>query len=119
VSDSVGIAGTGIWDLENEILGRGSIGLDLQHTPDLSTFIEYRTIAAEDSDLLEIGWEYRLSKKYRVQVVPQYDLQINEFRAAYMRLVREFPDFYFALTFGYDRIRDDTVVSASLRPVGF
>lgn len=119
VTDNFALSGTGIWLLDDDTLARGSVGVEIDQSPDLTTFIEYRTIKAENSDLLEIGWDYRLSKKYRVIVAPQIDLTTGQFRAASVAVVRDFPDFQLVFNVSYDQIQDQTTFSASLRPIKY
>lgn len=119
VTDNFAFAGTGIWLLDESTLARGSLGVEINQSPDLTTFIEYRTIEAENSDLLEIGWDYRVSKKYRVIVAPQIDLIEGQFRAATVAVVRDFPDFQLVLNVSYDQIQDETTFSATLRPIEY
>jgi len=119
LTDTLALTGAGIWDLEDDDLARGSTGVELQHSPDFTTFVEYRTIEAEDSELIEIGWDYRLSRKYRVICAPQIDLREGGFRAATFSIIRTFPDFFAVVSLGYDDIKEETTFSATLTPVSY
>jgi hypothetical protein len=118
-SDALSFTGTGTYDTEDGDLAIGSVGMQVAHTPELKTTIEFRTIKAEESDLLDLGVDYRIGRKYHVYVYPQIDLKAGDFRAAYVALVREFPDFYVTLNFGWDEIQDEATLGLSLRPTGF
>ena len=126
ISDSLTIAGTAAYLLEDrdsvskedallKNLAKGSIGLEMRHTPDISTYIEYRYVAPTDSELLQLGVLYQVGKKYMIAFSPQYDLQEGELRKIQGSLSRTFPDFNLNLTAGYDLIDDQTTFGLSLR----
>ncbi|MDG1360020.1 MAG: hypothetical protein P8P71_06230 [Phycisphaerales bacterium] len=132
VSSSLAFAGSGLFAWEprevidvrdgiaspqsrtiNGIL-RGSVGFEMSHAPDTSSFIEYRYLAATLDELLQVGLRYRVGRLYQFAVSPQYDLKRDEFRAATASIVRKTPDFDFTLTVGYDLIRDETTFGVRL-----
>ncbi|MDZ4756223.1 MAG: hypothetical protein SGJ11_17240 [Phycisphaerae bacterium] len=126
ISDTFTIAGTGTYLLEDrtgvtdpdailENLAKGSIGLEMRHSTDVSTYLEYRYIAPTSSELLQLGVLYQVGKKYLIAFSPQYDLQAGELRRIQGSLSRTFPDFNLHLNAGYDLIEDQTSVSLSLR----
>ena len=90
------------------------MGIELRHSPVLTTYIEYRYIDVDKNELLGVGWTYQLTPKYRIQINPQYDFRVDDFRSLSMRITRSFPDFDFTVQFRYDKIRDDTSIGASL-----
>ncbi len=101
---------------------RGSIGMTLEHSPDVSTFIEYRAInnfSPENiyiSDaLLAGGIDYKVGKQYVISAVPTYDLNANDFRAFTVNLQRELPDFTLLATIGYDAIQNQYFGGLSIR----
>ena len=120
LQDSLPDFGSGAFGLDNA--ARGSIGASMQHSPDVSTFIEYRGInnfAPEDvylSDaLLAGGVNYRISRSYAASFVPTYDLKENDFRLFTLNLQREMPDFTLFGTFGYDAIQDQYFGGLNIR----
>jgi hypothetical protein len=126
LSDSLTIAGTATYLVDDratitrdnsllENLAKGSIGLEMRHTPDVSTYVEYRYLAPTDSELLQLGILYQVGKKYLIALSPQYDLQEGDFRRVQGSLSRSFPDFNLSLTAGYDLIDDQTTFGISLR----
>jgi len=126
ISDTFTLAGTGVYMLEdrdyitneNAILrnlARGSIGLEMRHSPDVSTYLEYRFIAPTSSELLQFGVLYQLGKKYMIALSPQYDLQAGELRRISGALTRTLPDFNLSLVGGYDIIEDQTTISLNMR----
>ena len=111
LADDLPSDGVGAFGLASA--GRGSIGATMQHSPDVSTFIEYRGInnfAPESvylsDSLLSGGVNYQISKAYTASFIPTYDLEENDFRLFTANLSREMPDFTLLATFGYDAIQD-------------
>jgi len=88
---------------------RGSVGVEMTHNPDTSTYLEYRFLGATDDELLQAGLRYRIGRLYQMAISPQYDLRRGEFRAATASIVRTLPDFNFRMTVGYNLIRDETI----------
>jgi hypothetical protein len=93
--------------------GRGMIGASMQHSPDVSTFIEYRGINNFSPDdvyisdsLLAGGVNYQISKTYSASFVPTYDLKEQDFRLFTLNIQREMPDFTLFGTFGYDAVQN-------------
>ena len=119
ISDSLSVVGQATYDLDNSVLARGSIGTNLRHTPLLSTYVEYRFIDANDTKLLGVGWQYDITSKYNVLLLPQWDFVASDFRAITLVLVRRFPDFDFTLRITRDEITDQTTLGASLDLVEF
>ncbi|MHC4082243.1 MAG: LPS assembly protein LptD [Planctomycetota bacterium] len=118
-SDHFSIAGQATYDLDNDVMARGSIGTELRHTPVLATFVEYRYIDASDNELLEVGWNYELTPKYRVSLRPQWDFDEDDFRAVRLIVTRSFPDFQIAVEVRRDEIEDETTIGASMDLVEF
>ena len=119
ISDSLSVVGQATYDLDNSVVARGSIGTRLQHTPLLSTHVEYRFIDADETKLLGVGWTYDITSKYNVVLSPQWDFAANDFRSITVAVVRKFPDFNFMLRVTQDQISDLTTIGASLDLVDF
>jgi hypothetical protein len=126
VSDTFTLNGTGMLLLDDrqyitngdgffDNLARGSVGAEMRHSPDLTTYVEYRYIAPTLSELLQLGATYKIGKKYTVTVSPQIDLLAGDIRSITGGLVRRFPDFDLNLFGGYDIVSDQTSVSLSMR----
>ncbi|MCE2883705.1 MAG: LPS assembly protein LptD [Planctomycetaceae bacterium] len=95
-------------------LALGSLGIEMRHSPVVSTYVEYRYIAPTSSELLQAGVLYRAGKRYMIAVSPQYDIEAGELRAMAGSLTRTFPDFDLNASAGYDLIEDDTFIGLSL-----
>ncbi len=121
VSDTFTLAGRAIYMLEDrelittsgplKNLALASVGFSMQHTPQVLSFLEYRYLAPDQTELLQGGLAYQLNRKYSVIFNPQYDMKRGEFRAISGSLERKFPDFNLVFTGGYDLILDQVAVS--------
>lgn len=118
-SDTLAILGEGTYDLDSNLVARSSIGARLEHSPLTSSSIEYRRLAAADLELIEFGWQYRMSARYLILVRPQWDLEASDFRSFLVRVVRSFPEFDFIVQVSHDDIRDDTSIGAALQLAEF
>ncbi len=118
-SDHLAFVGEATYDIDESAIARGSIGVELRHSPMLLTFVEYRYIDASDNELLGVGWDYEISKKYKVRLRPQWDFREDKFRAITFAITRSFPDFDFTIKIRHDDIRDDTSFGASMDVVKF
>jgi hypothetical protein len=119
LSDAFSVVGEATVDLDESAVARGSIGCELRHSPDLSTYVEYRYIDASDNQLLGVGWRYRLTKKYMLALRPQWDFREDEFRSVDVRVTRSFPEFDLTVQVKRDEIRDETSFGASIGFVEF
>ena len=119
LSDSVSLVGEETYDLDNDLLARGSVGVEIRHSPVLVTYIEYRYIDVDKNELLAVGWTYQITPKYSVTFTPQYDFEAQNFRSVALRVTRTFPDFTFAVQVRHDQIRNDTSFGAQLGLVQF
>ncbi len=113
------MVGQATYDIDGTELARASIGTHLQHSPLLSTFVEFRLIEADDTRLLGVGWRYQLTNKYRVMLTPQWDFVANEFRAVSLVVIRSFPDVDLSIRMRRDEIADETTIGVSLGLVEF
>ena len=114
-SDSLSVVAEATYDLNESRVARGTFGVQLQHSPLFSTFVEYRYIDASDNELLEVRWAYQLTRKYGIELSPQWDFQEDEFRSVRTTVVRSFPDFDLLFALDVDKIRDETTFAIALR----
>lgn len=119
LSDTLSITGSTIYDIDDDLFARGSIGTQLQHSPDFMTSVEYRYLENTNSQLLGVGWAYRFTKKYSMSLTPQWDFVAEKLRSINVGVTRSFPNFDLNLKFGYDDIQDEAQFSASLGQVEF
>ncbi len=118
-SDSLAFIGEGIWDLDADQFMRASTGLELNHSPQFNTFLEYRYVNDTETKLLAFGGTYEISDKYRISAVPQWDFERDDFRSVSGSVTRSFPDFDLIFYAGYNQITEETQVGAQLGQINY
>jgi len=118
-SDALALLGTGTVDFDLGGFSRASIGMEINHTPRFSTFVEYRFVEAGESKILSLGANYEISDTYQIAVLPQYDFNEDKFQSVRADITRAFPDFDLSIFVDYDSIRGETRFGASLGEVKF
>ncbi|MCH2134602.1 MAG: hypothetical protein MK116_12735 [Phycisphaerales bacterium] len=119
LSDSLAFLSQGTVDFDLGGFSRASVGMEINHTPRFSTFIEYRFVEAGESKILSLGANYELSDTYMIAVLPQYDFFEDKFQSIRADITRAFPDFDLSIFVDYDSIRGETRFGASLGEVNF
>ena len=119
LSDSLALLSTGTIDFDLGGFSRGSVGVEINHTPQFSTFVEYRYVQAGESKILSLGANYEISDTYVIAVLPQYDFSAEKFQSVRADITRAFPDFDLSIFIDYDQIRGETRFGASLGEVNF
>lgn len=118
-TNALAVSGVLLYGLDDDRVLMSSAGAELRHSDVFTTYVEYRHIQPAQSELLSLGWVYRLTPTYRVSLYPQWDFREDDLRSINVRIMRSFPDFDFAIGLTYDRIRDETSVAASLNVAKF
>jgi len=119
VSESVALTGDVTFDGDFSNALRWNVGVTVQHTPNLNTFLGYRATPVLDERLLEYGLTYRLTTKYRVGVSQTIDLENEESRTVNGFLERKLPRWTFRLAASFDTVGDTQAVGVLLLPDGF
>lgn len=118
VSDTTTVLADANFDLNDGSMDMLNVSYAVERSPRLSYFIGYRRIGDTDSNLIGFGANYEIDVKHRVAVRSYYDLDRNNLDQLDVTLVRKFPRWYAALTFGLDRITEDFSVGVSVWPEG-
>jgi len=119
-SDSTTVLGDLNYDTDSGRLGRGNIGVAISRIPRLRYYVGLRYISPAESSVGTFGVNYKLNRKYSVNLFEQYDFDLDSGRnvATSVSLVRKFSRVYVAFTFVYDRTQDDVGLVMSLWPEG-
>lgn len=120
ISDSATVLGDVNYDMDSGKLGRGSAGIAVTRAPRFKYYAGIRCINGLDSSVGTFGVNYRINRKYTVNVFEQYDFnrQGGQNLGTSVTIVRKFPRLYTALTFVYDRSQDDVGIVMSIWPEG-
>ncbi len=116
VSDALALSGSSVYDTDASQQARSSVGAVVQHYPDFSSFVELRSLNAEDSTHLDFGQAYKLSQKYRVAWVGSYETNVGEFSDISFEVQRSFPTAEFGVGLSYNNITSETSFGFVFRP---
>jgi hypothetical protein len=118
ISDTTVILSDTNWDLTDGSVDLFNVSYAVERSPRLSYFVGYRRIGDTDSNLVGGGINYELSSKYRMTTRTYYDLERGEVETFDISLVRKWPRWYTAVTFGLDNIEEDIDIGFSIWPEG-
>ena len=118
VTDTLGLAGELTHSLEADRVAQWRLGGTLDHTPRLSSFLNYEEIDVLDSRLLSYGFGYQLTRKYRIGFVQTLDFSENDSRQIDLIVDRQLPRWTLRVKVGFDEIDDESRISVSLIPDG-
>lgn len=118
VTDSLAVVGEVIQNLEDHFLAQWRAGIQLQHSPELATFVDYTEIEDLDERLLTYGFSYQLSRKYAVRFSQTLDFSESESRSLNVGVTRKLPRWTMMVFSSYDQIDDETTFGVVLFPDG-
>ena len=118
LSDSFAIRTDLTQDLENGELAQWHAGAVLTHSPDLTSTIQYTDLEPIDSRLLNLGFMYRITRKYRLGVNQRFDLVRDTSRKSEVILERKLPRWTVALIADIDDLDGDKTFGIVLIPDG-
>jgi hypothetical protein len=118
ISDTATLLADSNWNLNDGSMDLFNVSYAVEYTPRFSYVLGYRRIGPTDSNLVGAGVNYELNSKYKMAVAAYYDLERNELETFDVTLIRRWPRWYSALTFGLDNVEDDIHLSLSVWPEG-
>lgn len=117
-TETVGLGGNIIYDLELSQPARTSVGALLQHNPDLSSYIEARYINVEDTTFINMGIILKITQRYTIGVNTAYDTEEADFQNVALIVYREMQSLILQGNIGYNNITGETSGGLTLYPVG-
>lgn len=118
VTETVGLGGNMIYDMELNQPARESVGATLQHNPDLTSYIEMRYINVEDTTFVNMGVLSRITQKYTLGVNAAYDTDEGDFQNVALLVFREMQSLTLQGDIRYNNITGETSGGLTLYPVG-
>ncbi len=118
VTDTLGAAGEVTHSLEDDRVAQWRLGITLDHSPRLRSFLSYAEIESLDSRLLTYGFDYQLTTKYRVGASQTLDFSEDESRSISLVLDRKLPRWTLRTFVSFDEIEDEQRVGIALVPDG-
>ncbi|MEX2670801.1 MAG: LPS assembly protein LptD [Phycisphaeraceae bacterium] len=119
VTDTFSLLADVNYSFDSDEVERWNAGAMMDHTPRLSSFINYREIERLDSALVRYGFEYLMTSKYHVGFSQSYDVERNRLRNLTVTLTRRMPRWLLIVAFDHDSIGDVTSAGIALAPEGF
>lgn len=118
LSDTFATVGDVTYSLEDDRVAQWRIGATLDHTPNLTTFIDYADIDPLSSRLLTYGLTYKLTRKYDAGIRHRLDLGSNESRTLEITLERKLPRWRLVVIANIDDVEDEQTFGVVLIPEG-
>jgi len=120
ISDSTLLLADANYDLDDQRLGRGNIGLAVQRDPRLRYYAGMRYTDDLDSAVGTFGINYKINRKYSISAFEQYDFAFRDGRnlATAVTITRKLPRWYAAFTFAYETTDNEVTLLISFWPEG-
>jgi hypothetical protein len=118
VSDTYQLVGATQYDEEQAQLTRSNAGLVIQHDPDYSSFVEYRQLDAQESEVANFGARYKMSSKYELAGYVTYDLKVGEWQGVSGEVRRRFASVLLGINVSYNTIDNETSLGFVFQPTG-
>ncbi|HOA74236.1 MAG TPA: LPS assembly protein LptD [Phycisphaerae bacterium] len=118
LSDTATLLADSNWDLNDGKLDLFNVSYAVEYTPRFSYVLGYRRIADTDSNLIGLGTNYEFNSKYRMAFRGYYDIERSKMETFDVTIVRRWPRWFTAVTFGLDNIEEDIHISFSIWPEG-
>jgi hypothetical protein len=141
MSDTTALVGDMNNNIHDGVISQANAAIAVQRTPRMSYYVgtlylrngdpfrnqyEYfldkgtldKRIRNADSHFLTTGTSYQLNRKYTFSVAHQYDIDRGSDAYTQVVIIRKFPHWYGAFSFGLDAIRDSLSFSVSFWPEG-
>ena len=115
-TDAVALTFNQIYDLDIHQTQRISTGLVFDHSADFRTFAQMHYLHPTETTFVSFGGQFRLTRKYTVEVAATYDVDATDFQELSTRLSREFPSFTVALKLRYNNITDEVTLGFVVTP---
>jgi hypothetical protein len=118
VSDTLAAAGEVIYSFESDSVETWRTGLTMQHSPVLSTFVDYADIDPLSSRLLSYGFTYQLTTKWTIALRHTLDFANAQSRGVEVSAQRRLPQWDFIIIVRHDEVDDEQTVGFVLVPRG-
>ena len=118
ITDTLSSISALTYDMEHDELAQWRTGLNLRHSPQLSTFIDYTDLQFVNTKLLGFGFIYELTRKYTISYRQTYDVTRQQSRSMQINVERKLPRWRLVFTVNHDNIDGTTSAHVILAPEG-
>ncbi len=119
VTETLSLVNNVNYAFESSRVEQWNLGIALQHTPRLNSFIESRQIRSVDSHVLRYGLEYLLTRKYHIAITHAFDLDQSQSRNVSLLITRRLPRWLLMVSLDFDTVAGEQTVGIALAPEGF
>lgn len=116
ISDTLAGVGELVYDFDANQIAYWRVGASMEHSPVLTSYMEYSEIDSLNSRLLSMGFNYKLTRKWTAGVRYTFDFESNKTRNIDLTMVRELSDWRFAINFRHDEIDNRQSISVVIMP---
>lgn len=117
-TDSLAFSGSMVYDFDQEMTVRSSVGALVEHRPGFTSSIEYRDIAAINATYLAGSTRYEMSEKYTLRTSMSYNFNVGDFQNFNALVERRFQTGTFGVQVTYNNIREETRIGFFYRLSG-
>ena len=118
ISDTLATVAEMTYHLEDDMTSQWRIGVNLDHSPQLTVFADFAEIDELSSRLLSYGFDYRLTTKYTTRFTHRMDLSNSGDRSMDIALIRKLPRWQLIFLASVDELDDNHTVGIVLVPDG-
>lgn len=118
LSDTYALSGSNSFDLDSNSQQRSSVGVIIHHNPSYSSFMELRSLNAQDSTVLDFGAAYMMTSKIELGATLTYDLNEGGFQETNFEVRRRFASALMGFNISYNEITNETGFGFVFQPQG-
>lgn len=116
VTDAAALTFSNTYDIDRHINQRTTAGVQLQHSPDLSSYFELRFLKPRSVTYVTTGTNLRLSATYSLGTFLTIDTDEGKVQLVGVQVRREFPMVMAVVSMGYNEITNQFSIGLTLRP---
>jgi len=122
ISDATMLLADANYDIDSDAIRRLNVGLSVVRNPRLKYYLGWRWLRDLDSSVGTLGFNYKLTRKYTLNVFEQFDFDFDGRKCLVTEvgITRKFPRWYMKVAFTYVRTDDgdDVAVRVTFWPEG-
>lgn len=118
VSEAVGIGAETIWDVEDQREDRNSLLVDVRHSRDLRSRVEFRQLESQNDTFLDGSIAGTFGDKYQYAITGVYNFRVEDFQQINFTLLRDFPVGRVGGAVTYNNITGETGIGFVVQPTG-
>ncbi len=118
ISEVFAIGGETIWDVEDQREDRNSLGVDIRHSEDLRSRVEFRQLESQDAVFGNGRVSGTFGDKYTYVLASTYNFREQDFQRFAILLFRDFPVGRIGGSLIYNNLTGETSFGLMIQPTG-